>query len=95
VVVSNHGGRQFDPAPTSIDVLPAIRAAVGDRMSVLMDGGILSGFDVLKALACGADAVLVGRAFMLGLAALGADGARHVALTLMESLAGLIVGPTS
>jgi (S)-mandelate dehydrogenase len=86
VVVSNHGGRQFDPAPTSIDVLPAIRAAVGDRMSVLMDGGILSGFDVLKALACGADAVLVGRAFMLGLAALGADGARHVALTLMEEL---------
>jgi L-lactate dehydrogenase (cytochrome) len=86
VVVSNHGGRQFDPAPTPIDVLPAIRAAVGDRMSVLMDGGIMSGFDVLKALACGADAVLAGRAFMLGLAALGADGARHVALTLMEEL---------
>lgn len=86
IVVSNHGGRQFDPSPTSIDVLPAIRAAVGRRLSVLMDGGIMSGFDVLKALACGADAVLAGRAFMLGLAALGADGARHVAGTLKEEL---------
>jgi L-lactate dehydrogenase (cytochrome) len=86
VVVSNHGGRQLDAAPASIDVLPAIRAAVGDRMTVLMDGGIMSGLDVLKALACGADAVLVGRAFMLGLAALGPDGARHVAQTLTEEL---------
>ena len=86
VVVSNHGGRQFDPSPTSIDVLPAIRAAVGRRMCVLMDGGIMSGFDALKALACGADAVLVGRAFMLGLAALGPDGARHVADTLVDEL---------
>ncbi len=86
VVVSNHGGRQFDAAPASIDVLPAIRAAVGERMCLLMDGGILSGLDVLKALACGADAVLAGRVFMLGLAALGADGARHVALTLADEL---------
>jgi L-lactate dehydrogenase (cytochrome) len=86
LVVSNHGGRQFDAAPAPIDVLPAIRAAVGWRLCVLMDGGIMSGLDVLKALACGADAVLVGRAFMLGLAALGPDGARHVAETLMEEL---------
>jgi (S)-mandelate dehydrogenase len=86
VVVSNHGGRQFDPSPASIDVLPAIRAAIGDRMCVLLDGGVLSGFDVLKALACGADAVLAGRAFMLGLAALGDDGAAHVAATLKEEL---------
>jgi L-lactate dehydrogenase (cytochrome) len=86
VVVSNHGGRQFDASPASIDVLPAVRAAVGERMCVLMDSGIMSGLDVLKALACGADAVLVGRAFMLGLAALGADGARHVAQTLVEEL---------
>jgi L-lactate dehydrogenase (cytochrome) len=86
VVVSNHGGRQFEPAPATIDVLPAIRAAVGGRMTVLMDGGIMSGTDVLKALACGADAVLVGRAFMLGLAALGPDGAHHVAQTLVEEL---------
>jgi L-lactate dehydrogenase (cytochrome) len=86
VVVSNHGGRQFEPSPAPIDVLPAIRAAVGRRMAVLMDGGIMSGTDVLNALACGADAVLVGRAFMLGLAALGADGARHVAETLVDEL---------
>jgi L-lactate dehydrogenase (cytochrome) len=55
-------------------------------MTVLMDGGIMSGTDVLTALACGADAVLAGRAFMLGLAALGADGARHVAETMMDEL---------
>jgi (S)-mandelate dehydrogenase len=86
VVVSNHGGRQFDPSAASIDVLSAIRAVVGRRMCVLLDGGIMSGHDVLKALACGADAVLVGRAFMLGLAALGRDGARHVAHTLLDEL---------
>ena len=86
VIVSNHGGRQFEPAPSTVDVLPAIRAAVGRRMTVLMDGGIMSGTDVLTALACGADAVLAGRAFMLGLAALGADGARHVAETMMDEL---------
>jgi (S)-mandelate dehydrogenase len=84
LVVSNHGGRQFDPAPATVDVVPAIRAAVGKRMQVLMDGGIMSGTDVLKALACGADAVLAGRAFMTGLAALGDDGAQHVAATLVD-----------
>lgn len=94
VVVSNHGGRQFDPAPATVDVLPAIRAAVGNRMQVLMDGGIMSGTDVLKALACGADAVLAGRAFMTGLAALGADGARHVAETMLDELR-IALGQTS
>ncbi len=86
VIVSNHGGRQFDASPATIDLVPAIRQVVGERMQVLMDGGIMSGTDVLKALACGADAVVVGRAFMLGLAALGADGARHVARTLEDEL---------
>ncbi len=86
IVVSNHGGRQFDAAPAAIDMLPAIRAAVGPEMTVLMDGGILSGLDILRALACGADAVLAGRAFMLGLAAFGADGATHVARTMIEEL---------
>lgn len=86
VVVSNHGGRQFDPSPASIDVLPAIRAAVGPEMTVLMDSGIMSGVDVLKALVCGADGVLVGRAFMFGLGALGGEGARHVATLLNEEL---------
>ncbi|MEO3386796.1 alpha-hydroxy acid oxidase [Mesorhizobium sp. CAU 1741] len=86
IVVSNHGGRQFDAAPAPINVLPAIRATVGDRLEVLVDGGIMSGTDILKALACGADAVLAGRAFMLGLAALGGDGARHVAATMTDEL---------
>jgi len=86
VIVSNHGGRQFDPAPAPIDVLPAIRAAVGDRMEILMDSGIRSGTDIFKAIACGADGVLAGRAFIIGLAALGADGARHVAAVMMEEL---------
>jgi (S)-mandelate dehydrogenase len=84
VIVSNHGGRQFDPAPATIDVLPAIRAAVGHKSTILIDSGIMSGADMVKALACGADGVMVGRAFMLGLAALGRDGAHHVVAALME-----------
>ena len=86
VIVSNHGGRQFDPSPASIDVLPAIRAAVGDEMTVLLDSGILSGTDALKAIVRGADGVLAGRAFMFGLAAFGADGPGHVAAMLNEEL---------
>lgn len=86
VIVSNHGGRQFDPAPAPIDVLPAIRSAVGAERTILIDGGFMSGTDVLKALALGANGVMAGRAFMLGLAALGEDGARHVIATLMEEL---------
>ena len=74
IVVSNHGGRQLDGAPASIDVLPSIVQAVGDRMQVLFDGGILSGQDLLKALASGAHAGLIGKAFLYGLGALGEDG---------------------
>lgn len=84
IIVSNHGGRQFDAAPATIDVLPAIRAAVGEKSTILFDSGVMSGADMVKALACGADGVMAGRAFMLGLAALGADGARHVCAALME-----------
>lgn len=84
LVVSNHGGRQFDASPATIDLTPAIREAVGASMTVLMDGGVMSGLDILKALACGADGVLAGRAFMLGLAALGPRGARFVADTLVD-----------
>jgi L-lactate dehydrogenase (cytochrome) len=74
IVVSNHGGRQLDGAPASIDVLPSIVQAVGDRMEVLFDGGILSGQDLLKALASGARAGLIGKAFLYGLGALGEEG---------------------
>src|SRR5690606_3436537 len=62
LVVSNHGGRQLDGAPSSISALPAIVSAVGGRMEILMDGGVRSGQDVLKALALGARGVMIGRA---------------------------------
>ncbi|MBM7127876.1 alpha-hydroxy-acid oxidizing protein [Dyella flava] len=78
IVVSNHGGRQLDGAPASIEVLPSIVQAVGDRMEVLFDGGILSGQDLLKALACGARAGLIGKAFLYGLGALGEAGVTQV-----------------
>jgi L-lactate dehydrogenase (cytochrome) len=74
VVVSNHGGRQLDSAPSTISVLPEVVDAVGHRTEVLFDGGVRSGQDVLKALASGAKAVLVGRAYVYGLAAMGEAG---------------------
>ena len=86
IVVSNHGGRQLDNAPASIDVLPAIAAAVAGRMPVLVDGGIRRGSDVLAALALGADAVLVGRPVLHGLAVAGEDGAYQVLDTLRHEL---------
>lgn len=78
VIVSNHGGRQLDSAPATIEVLPDIATAVGDRITVLVDGGIRRGGDIFKALALGADAVCVGRAPLWGLAAAGSDGVAHV-----------------
>ena len=87
IVVSNHGGRQFDASPAPIDVLPAIAAAAGEGMTLMMDGGIRSGTDVLRALACGAQAVLAGRAFLYAVAALGAEGARYAAELLREETA--------
>jgi L-lactate dehydrogenase (cytochrome) len=74
LVVSNHGGRQLDGAPSSISALPAIVDAVGARIEVWMDGGIRSGQDLFKALALGARGTLVGRAFLYGLGALGEAG---------------------
>ncbi len=74
LVVSNHGGRQLDGAPSSIAALPAIAHAVGDRIEVLMDGGVRSGQDTLRALALSARGVLVGRAFLYALAAYGEAG---------------------
>ncbi len=74
LIVSNHGGRQLDGAPSSISALPAIVNAVGDKIEVHMDGGIRSGQDVLKALALGAKGADIGRAFLYGLGAMGEAG---------------------
>ena len=78
MVVSNHGGRQLDTVLSGADALPAIVDAVGDRLEVIVDGGIRRGTDVLKALALGARAVLVGRPVLWGLAVDGAAGAQRV-----------------
>lgn len=86
IVVSNHGGRQVDGAVASLDALPPIAEAVGDRLAVLFDSGIRTGADVLKALALGAQAVLLGRPYAYGLAHGGADGVRHVLRSLLADL---------
>jgi len=77
LIVSNHGGRQLDGAPSAIEALPAVVAEVGERIEVWMDGGIRSGQSVLKALALGAKGTLIGRAFLYGLGALGEPGVRN------------------
>jgi len=83
IIVSNHGGRQLDSAPSSISVLPQIADAVGDRIEVLFDGGIRTGGDIVKAMGLGAHACLSGRACLYGLAADGRDGVL-CALHLLE-----------
>jgi L-lactate dehydrogenase (cytochrome) len=77
LIVSNHGGRQLDGAPSSIAALPAIAEAVGRDIEVWMDGGIRSGQDVLKAIALGARGTMIGRAFLYGLGAMGEAGVRR------------------
>jgi L-lactate dehydrogenase (cytochrome) len=84
IVVSNHGGRQLDGAASSIRALPEVVDTVGERLEVWFDGGIRSGQDVLKALALGARATLIGRAFAYGLGAMGEAGVRR-ALELIQS----------
>lgn len=76
IIVSNHGGRQLDGAPSSISVLPEIVEAVGDRIEIHLDGGIRSGQDVLKALCLGAKGVYIGRPFLYGLGAGGREGVK-------------------
>ena len=78
IIVSNHGGRQVDGAIAALDALPAIVATVGSRITVLFDSGIRGGSDMLKALALGARAVLIGRPYAFGLGMGGQDGVRHV-----------------
>jgi L-lactate dehydrogenase (cytochrome) len=90
VIVSNHGGRQLDRAPTPLEVLPSVVDAVGDRAEVYVDGGILSGSDVVAAVACGARAALVGRAYLYGLMAGGERGVQRAADILRGEIAGTL-----
>ena len=78
IVVSNHGGRQLDGAPSTISALPRIADAVGGRLEIMLDGGVHSGQDVVKALALGAQSVMIGRAWVYALAARGEAGVRHL-----------------
>ena len=78
IVVSNHGGRQLDGAPSSISALPRIAEAVGGRLEIIMDGGVHSGQDVVKAVAFGVRAAMIGRAWVYALAARGEAGVRHL-----------------
>jgi 4-hydroxymandelate oxidase len=87
IMVSNHGGRQLDTAVAAIDALPEIVEAVGDQVELLVDGGVRRGVDVLKALALGADGVMLGRPPLWGLAVDGEAGAAHVLQILKDELA--------
>jgi isopentenyl diphosphate isomerase/L-lactate dehydrogenase-like FMN-dependent dehydrogenase len=97
IVVSNHGGRQLDGVPATLDVLEEVVEAVDGRVEVLVDGGVRRGTDVIKALALGAQAVLAGRAVLWGLAADGEAGARRVLELLQAEILGALqlVGCTS
>ncbi|HSF27173.1 MAG TPA: alpha-hydroxy acid oxidase [Actinomycetes bacterium] len=97
VVVSNHGGRQLDRSPTPFEVLPEVVAVVGDRAEVYVDGGILSGADVVAAVARGAKAALVGRAYLYGLMAAGERGVEKAADILATEIANTmaLLGVTS
>jgi L-lactate dehydrogenase (cytochrome) len=86
VIASNHGGRQLDGASSTIMALPEIVEAVGDRAEVLLDGGVRRGTDIVKALALGARACLVGRPMLYGLATAGVDGAERIIELLREEL---------
>ncbi len=86
IMVSNHGGRSIDGIPASIDLLPGISEAVAGSTTILFDGGIRRGTDVLKALALGADAVMIGRPYLYGLAVGGAQGVADVVNILRTEL---------
>jgi L-lactate dehydrogenase (cytochrome) len=86
VVVSNHGGRQLDSVPSTVRALPEVVEAIGESAAVLVDGGIRSGLDVVKLVALGAKAVLVGRAWAWAVAARGEAGVRHMLAMLKADI---------
>jgi isopentenyl diphosphate isomerase/L-lactate dehydrogenase-like FMN-dependent dehydrogenase len=86
VLVSNHGGRQVDGSTATLDALPRVVEAVGDRLPVLLDSGVRTGADALKAMALGARAVLLGRPYVWGLAVGGEDGVRQVLRAFLADL---------
>jgi 4-hydroxymandelate oxidase len=86
LIVSNHGGRNLDTVPATIEALPRVVEAVAGRVPVLMDGGVRRGTDVIKALALGAKAVLIGRPYVWGLACAGAEGVQRVVEILRSEL---------
>jgi L-lactate dehydrogenase (cytochrome) len=92
ISVSNHGGNNLDSTPASIRALPAIADAVGDQIEVLLDGGIRRGSDVVKALALGARAVMIGRAYLWGLAANGQAGVENVLDVLRGGIDSALMG---
>jgi L-lactate dehydrogenase (cytochrome)/glycolate oxidase len=92
ISVSNHGGNNLDGTPASIRALPAIAAAVGDQAEVLLDGGIRRGSDVVKALALGARAVMIGRAYLWGLAANGQTGVENVLDIMRAGIESALLG---
>lgn len=86
LVVSNHGGRQLDKAPISLDALPRVREAAGDDVDIILDSGIMRGSDIVTALALGADFTLIGRAYLYGLMAAGEAGVNKVLDLLRQEL---------
>jgi L-lactate dehydrogenase (cytochrome) len=87
VWVSNHGGRQIEALPASIDVLPAIKAQVGERAQIIIDSGVRSGVDAARAIALGADAAFAGKAFLWSLGALGERGPGHMIRVFSDDVA--------
>jgi L-lactate dehydrogenase (cytochrome)/glycolate oxidase len=92
ISVSNHGGNNLDGTPAAIRALPAVAEAVGDEIEVLLDGGVRRGSDVVKALALGAKAVMIGRAYLWGLAANGQAGVENVLDILRSGIDSALLG---
>jgi L-lactate dehydrogenase (cytochrome) len=92
ISVSNHGGNNLDGTPASIRALPAIAEAVGDQIEVLLDGGIRRGSDAVKALALGAKAVMIGRAYLWGLGATGPAGVENVLDIMRAGIDSALLG---